>query len=250
MTNSILVIDDETSIAEALRPVLETKGFKVATAETAADGLHYASENSVDVVLLDLGLPDADGKEIISKLQSLGNLAIIVLSARHQEAEKIASLDEGADDYVNKPFSIEELMARIRAATRRMTNAPARSSTYDSPELHIDFGKREVRLLGDEVKLSPKEFDLLQTLAEHAGQVVTQRRLLLAGWGDPATDAQYLRSYIGLLRQKLEHDPSEPQIVLTEPGVGYRLRDPDSARLPGGRLVTARYRPDTTERLW
>ena len=239
MTPSILVIDDEPAIAEALRPVLEATGFRVAAAETAADGLRYASENSVDVVLLDLGLPDADGKEIISKLQSLGNLAVIVLSARHQEAEKVASLDEGADDYVNKPFSIEELMARIRAAMRRMTNAPARPSIYESPELHIDFGKREVRLFGEEVKLSPKEFELLRTLAEHAGQVVTQRRLLVAGWGDPATDTQYLRSYIGLLRQKLEYDPSEPQIVLTEPGVGYRLRDPDSSWPPGTRLASA-----------
>ena len=233
MTLRILVIDDEPAIADALRPVLEATGFEVAAAETAAAGLRYASENSVDVVLLDLGRPDADGKEIISRLQSLGSLAVIVLSARHQEAEKVASLDEGADDYVNKPFSIEELMARIRAAMRRLTNAPARPSTYESPELHIDFGKREVRLLGEEVKLSPKEFELLRTLAEHAGQVVTQRRLLVAGWGDPATETQYLRSYIGLLRQKLEYDPSEPQIVLTEPGVGYRLRDQDSAWPPG-----------------
>jgi len=227
MTARILVIDDEPAIAEALRPVLEATGFKVTAAETAADGLRSATENGADVVLLDLGLPDADGKEIISKLRDLGSLAVIVLSARHQEAEKVASLDEGADDYVNKPFGIEELMARIRAAMRRMTNAPARPSTYEGSELHIDFGKREVKLLGEEVKLSPKEFELLRTLAEHAGQVVTQRRLLLAGWGDPATDAQYLRSYIGLLRQKLEFDPSEPRIVLTEPGVGYRLRDSD-----------------------
>lgn len=236
MTASILVIDDEPAIAEALRPVLEATGFRVAAVETAADGLRFASENSVDVVLLDLGLPDADGKEIISRLQGLGNLAVIVLSARHQEAEKVASLDEGADDYVNKPFSMEELLARIRAAMRRMTNAPTGPAIYESPELHIDFGKREVKLFGDEVKLSPKEFELLRTLAEHAGQVVTQRRLLLAGWGDPATDAQYLRSYIGLLRQKLEYDPSEPQIVLTEPGVGYRLRDTERAALPGARL--------------
>lgn len=238
MTSCILVIDDEPAIAEALRPVLEATGFKVTAAETATEGLRFATENAVDVVLLDLGLPDADGKEIISKLHNLGSLAVIVLSARHQEAEKVASLDEGADDYVNKPFSIEELMARIRAAMRRMTNAPTRPSTYESPELHIDFGRREVRLFGEEVKLSPKEFELLRTLAEHAGQVVTQRRLLVAGWGDPATDTQYLRSYIGLLRQKLEYDPSEPQIVLTEPGVGYRLRDRDSTWPPGIRLAS------------
>ncbi|HZF41908.1 MAG TPA: response regulator [Sphingomonadaceae bacterium] len=236
MKPSILVIDDEPAIAEALRPVLEAKGFQVAAAETAADGLSFASENKVDVVLLDLGLPDADGKEIISKLQNLGSLAVIVLSARHQEAEKVASLDEGADDYVNKPFSIEELLARVRAALRRMTNAPARPLVFESRELQIDFGKREVKLLGDEVKLSPKEFELLRTLAEHAGQVVTQRRLLVAGWGDPATDTQYLRSYMGLLRQKLEYDPSEPQIILTEPGVGYRLRDQGAAASRGTRL--------------
>jgi two-component system KDP operon response regulator KdpE len=241
MKPSILVIDDEPAIAEALRPVLEAKGFRVAAAETAADGLRYASENSVDVVLLDLGLPDADGKEIISKLQNLGSLAVIVLSARHQESEKVASLDEGADDYVNKPFSMEELLARVRAALRRMTNAPARPLIFESPELHIDFGKREVKLLGEEVKLSPKEFELLRTLAEHVGQVVTQRRLLVAGWGDPATDTQYLRSYMGLLRQKLEYDPSEPQIILTEPGVGYRLRDQGGASPKGTRLAATAY---------
>lgn len=225
MNSTILVIDDEPAIADALRPVLEAKGFNVAARETAAAGLRYASENSVDVVLLDLGLPDADGKEIISKLQELGPLAVIILSARHQELEKVASLDEGADDYVNKPFSIEELMARIRAAMRRMSTASARPATFKSAELSIDFGRRDVKLYGDEVKLSPKEFELLRALAEHAGQVVTQRRLLLAGWGDPTTDAQYLRSYIALLRQKIEEDPSEPRIILTEPGVGYRMRD-------------------------
>lgn len=225
MTVSILVIDDEPAIADVLRPVLEAKGFKVAARETAAAGLRYVRDNPVDVVLLDLGLPDADGKEIIGQLRALGRIAVIILSARHQEAEKVASLDQGADDYVNKPFGIEELMARIRAAMRRMTNAATRPSSFEGAELSIDFGSREVRLWGDEVKLSPKEFELLRILAEHAGQVVTQRRLLLAGWGDPATDPQYLRSYMALLRQKLEEDPSEPRIILTEPGVGYRLRD-------------------------
>lgn len=181
MTASILVVDDEPAIADALRPVLEAKGFKVAARGTAATGFRYARDNPVDVVLLDLGLPDADGKEIIGQLQALGRIAVIILSARHQEAEKVASLDQGADDYVNKPFSIEELMARIRAAMRRTTNASNRPSSYRGAELSIDFGIREVRLWDDEVKLSPKGFELLCTLAEHAGQVVTQRRLLLAG---------------------------------------------------------------------
>ncbi len=224
MTKSlrVLVVDDEPAIARVLEPVLRARGAEVFLAASAAEAVRVALREPVDIVLLDLGLPDADGKDIITKLRGGGETAVIVISARHQEAEKVAALDEGADDYVNKPFVIDELLARIRAAQRRLPSAAAAAS-LKTDKLSVDFATRTVRIMGDEVKLSPKEYELLRTLAEHAGQVVTHRRLLLAAWGDPATDPQYLRSYMALLRQKLEDDASEPEILLTEPGVGYRL---------------------------
>ncbi len=181
-------------------------------------------QSQFDLVLLDLGLPDADGMEIIARLKQLTDASIIILSARHMEAEKVKALDEGADDYVNKPFGIGELLARIRAAARRK-DFPAnfQQGTFVSDELSVDFPRREVRLMEEEIKLSPKEFALLEVLCRHAGQVVTHRKLLIAGWNDPNADGQYLRSYIALLRQKLEFDASEPRLIVTEPGVGYRL---------------------------
>jgi len=223
VTARILIIDDEPAIARVLHPVLSATGSVVFTAATAVEGLKISRENAIDLVLLDLGLPDADGKDLISELRSFGDVAIIVISARHQEVEKVAALDAGADDYVDKPFNIDELLARIRASQRRLQRTSPNAEVFESRDLTINFPLREVRLMGYEIKLSPKEFDLLRTLAEHAGQVVTHRRLLLAGWGDPATDPQYLRSYIALLRQKLEEDPAEPRLIMTEPGVGYRL---------------------------
>lgn len=223
MSTRILIIDDEPTIVRVLQPVLRATGATVFNAPSAVEGLRRAKENAVDVVLLDLGLPDMDGKELIADLRALP-AAVIVVSARHQEAEKVQALDAGADDYINKPFKIEELMARVRAATRRM--APYRDGALRSGPLSIDLQHRRVTLMGEEVKLSPKEYELLRLLAQHIGQVVTHRRLLLAGWGDPAADPQYLRSYIALLRQKIEEDPAEPRIILTEPGVGYRLTNP------------------------
>lgn len=223
MEGNVLIVDDEPSISRVVAPVLQAQGFAVRCGRTATEALRLATQEPVDVVLLDLGLPDADGKDIIQHLVELGPLSIIVLSARHQEQEKVIALDRGADDYVNKPFNMEELVARIRAALRRLRNRGAGPVHFSSDELQIDFQARRVILLGDEVKLSPKEYELLKTLAEHAGQVVTHRRLLLAGWADPNADIQYLRSYIALLRAKLEADPSEPQLILSEPGVGYRL---------------------------
>jgi two-component system KDP operon response regulator KdpE len=230
MTLRILIIDDEPAIARVLQPVLTATGAMVFSAANAVEGLRLAKESAPNLILLDLGLPDADGKDLISNLRSQGEVAVIVISARHQETEKVAALDAGADDYVDKPFNIDELLARIRAAQRRLLSQWPKAEVFESEELTIDFRRREVRLMGDEVKLSPKEYDLLRTLAEHAGQVVTHKRLLLAGWGDPTADAQYLRSYIALLRQKLEEDPAEPRLVLTEPGVGYRLSAPATAQ--------------------
>ncbi len=220
---NILVIDDEPAIIAALLPVLEAQDYRASVAGTAAEALAAADQGKFDVVLLDLGLPDADGIEIIGKLKAISEAVVIVLSARHLEAEKVRALDEGADDYVNKPFGIDELLARIRAAGRRKASDYGRAEQFVSLQLKVHFARREVELLGEEIKLSPKEFALLEELCRHAGQVVTHRRLLIAGWNDPNADGQYLRSYIGLLRQKLEYDPSEPQLILTEPGVGYRL---------------------------
>lgn len=222
MAEQILIIDDEPAIAETLKPVLAAQHYRVSTAGSAAEALRRARQAAYDVALLDLGLPDADGKEIIGNLRALSCRSIIVLSARHQEEEKIAALDGGADDYLNKPFSIDELMARIRAALRR-SPASAPAQTFRSKELTVDFATHRVQFNGEDVKLSPKEFALLEALCRHAGQVVTRRQLLLAGWNDPAADGQNLRTYMTLLRQKLEVDPGEPQLIVTETGVGYRL---------------------------
>lgn len=223
MAERLLIIDDEPAIAGTLQPVLASQGYEVATASTAAQALQLAKERAFDVVLLDLGLPDADGKELIAPLRTLNQMAILVLSARHQEAEKVAALDEGADDFINKPFGIDELLARLRVASRRLNGGQQGLAGFRGRDLAISFDQRRVELQGEEIKLSPKEFDLLEALARRAGQVVTHRRLLLAGWKDPTVDGQYLRSYIGLLRQKLEEDPAEPRLILTESGVGYRL---------------------------
>ena len=223
MNANILLIDDETALVRSLQPVLIAEGYQVDSAGSAAEALKKAKDKIFDIILLDLGLPDADGKEIISALLGLNSLSILVLSARHQEAEKVAALDRGADDFINKPFNIDELLARIRVAVRRLKNESVKSQTFQSGDLTIDFLTRRVVLMDEEIKFSPKEFDLLEVLARHAGQVVTHRQLLLAGWNDPTVDTQYLRSYMALIRQKLEVDSSQPEYLLTEPGVGYRL---------------------------
>lgn len=223
MPEKILIIDDEPAIARSLQPVLAAQGYMIETAASAAEALRRARQTAFDVALLDLGLPDADGKEIIANLRSLSCRSVIVLSARHQEAEKVAALDGGADDYLNKPFSIDELLARVRAALRRTRSETFKNKAFQSCELFVDYDERRVVLKGVEVRLSPKEFALLECLCRQAGQVVTRRQLLLAGWNDPTADGQNLRSYLTLLRQKLEADPGEPRLIVTEPGVGYRL---------------------------
>jgi two-component system KDP operon response regulator KdpE len=219
----ILLVDDEPSLLGVLEPVLGAAGYRVTTAVDGTRALAAVDNNEPDVMLLDLGLPDMDGKDVIRCIRMQSDLPIIIISARHQEAEKIAALDEGADDYVNKPFEIGELMARIRAAVRRRSNLRSEMTGYNAGALSIDFVARRVTIGGETIKLSPKEYDLLQALARSAGQVVTHKRLLAVGWGMEATDTQYLRVYIGLLRQKIEENPSDPRLLLTEPGVGYRL---------------------------
>jgi two-component system KDP operon response regulator KdpE len=219
----LLLVDDEPAIKRALCPVLRADGWDVLEAESAAEALERSQREVIDVVLLDLGLPDADGKDIIPAIRNNEPVAVIVLSARHQEAEKVAALDAGADDYVDKPFLINELRARIRAAERRLKEQLGSPQVLQVGGLVLNVECRDVSLDGMEIKLSPKEFSLLCELMMHAGQVVTHRRLLVAGWGNPTIDQQYLRGYVAMLRQKLEADPSEPRLIISEPGVGYRF---------------------------
>ena len=218
----ILVIDDEPQIQRAIRTILTEKGFKVTTASRGEEGLTLAATNEPDIVILDLGLPDMDGKDVILALRKWTQVPIIVLSAREAEAERIAALDTGADDYVVKPFHTGELLARVRAALRHQ-HSRTELSQYSGNGLEIDFESRRAAIGGLEIHLTRKEYDLLRTLARHAGQVVTHKQLLAAAWGGSVTDTQFVRVYIGQVRQKIERDPSNPRLILTEAGIGYRL---------------------------
>lgn len=228
MQGQVLLVDDEPALVAVLQPVLKAAGCSVSVATDGNAAISGVIAQDPDVVLLDLGLPDMDGKDVIRLIRKSSQVPIIVISARHQEAEKIVALDEGADDYVNKPFEIGELMARIRAAIRRSQTIAANAEVFETGPLRVDFARRRVDLMGEQIKLSPKEYMLLHALARNGGHVVTHKRLLNAGWGGSTSDLQYLRVYVGLLRQKLEENPSEPELIITEPGVGYRLilRDP------------------------
>jgi two-component system KDP operon response regulator KdpE len=218
----ILLIDDEAPIVRVLTSSLTASGYRVSSAGAGETALSMVAQAPPDAIVLDLGLPDMDGKEIIAQLRQWTQAPILVLSARHDEAERIAALDEGADDYVTKPFHMGELQARVRAALRHGARR-GEQRAFSSGGLVIDFERRRVTLEGEDVRLPRKEYDLLRTLAQHAGQVVTHKQLLAAGWGGAVTDTQFVRVYIGQLRQKLEADPSAPRLILTEPGIGYRL---------------------------
>lgn len=219
----VLLVEDEPGIVAALRPALKASGYEVIVATDGSAAISRAAVGDADVILLDLGLPDMDGKQVIRAIRERDETPIIVVSARHQELEKVAALDEGADDYVDKPFVLRELLARIRAAMRRAGVRRAPVEGFAAGTLAIDYATREVTLGGERTKLGRKEYALLKVLSESPGQVVTQRRLLAAGWSGADADPQYLRVYIGMLRQKLEADPANPRLILTEPGVGYRL---------------------------
>lgn len=223
----VLVVDDEKPILRVLKSTLVTSGLEVITAETGAAALQLIAQSSPDVILLDLGLPDLDGKKVIQALREWTETPVVVLSARHEENERISALDLGADDYVTKPFHMGELQARLRTALRHAERRRRGASSYSGQGLHVDFERRIVRLMGQEVHLTRKEFNLLSCLASHAGQVVTHKQLLAAGWGGAMTDTQFVRVYVGQIRQKLEVDPSAPALILTEPGIGYRLRADD-----------------------
>lgn len=219
----VLAVDDEPQIHRFLRPALEAAGYAVERADTGRDGLRLAASRAPDLVLLDLGLPDIDGQILLARLREFSAVPVIVLSARDAEAAKIAALDAGADDYVEKPFAVGELLARMRAALRhrRQQEGVAESLVY--PDLTIDLARRLVRRGTETLPLTPREWDLLALLARHAGQVVTHKQLLTAIWGPAhAHDVQYLRVYVGQLRQKLGEAGA---LVGTEPGVGYRLQE-------------------------
>ncbi|WP_292531502.1 response regulator transcription factor [Methylocystis sp.] len=220
----VLVVDDEPQIQRVLRPSLTASGYEVIEATTGRQALAAVREHSPDIIILDLGLPDMDGKEVLRKLRILARTPVIVLSARDRESEKIAAFDLGADDYVEKPFAMGELLARMRTALRHSQNAASDSQCVVADGLMVNVPKRIVTRNGAPAKLTPKEFDLLAFLARHAGRPLTHREILKAVWG-PAhqNDSQYLRVFIGQLRAKIEENAATPKIIVTEPGVGYRF---------------------------
>jgi two-component system KDP operon response regulator KdpE len=220
----ILVVDDEAQIRKFLRISLGASGHQVVEAETAGAGVRAVQDDHLDLVILDLGLPDMDGQEAITAIREISDVPIIVLSVRSQEVDKVEALDRGADDYVVKPFGIGELMARLRAALRQKPAERTQVDVLRIGGLQMDFGRRVVSREGQEIRLSKREYDLLRFLAASPDHVVTHREILKAVWG-PAheEDTAYLRVYVNQLRQKLEADPTAPRLILTEPGVGYRL---------------------------
>lgn len=224
----ILVVDDEPQIQRFLKPALEAAGYDVIEAMTGAEALRAAAIAAPALIILDLGLPDIDGTEVISRLRGWSQVPIIILSARDQETEKIAALDLGADDYVEKPFSIGELTARMRTALRHRVKADGGLTEIGVDGLRIDTVRRVVERDGTALKLTPKEYDLLVLLARNAGRVVTHKTLLTSVWGPAhSEDMHYLRVFIGQLRGKIERSPADPTIIRTEPGVGYRFASAD-----------------------
>lgn len=218
-----LVIDDEVQIRRLLRVVLESADYQVHEAETAAQGLTDAATRRPDVVLLDLGLPDSDGVNVLRRLREWSQVPVIVLSVRDDEEGKVAALDAGADDYVTKPFSSAELLARLRAAQRK-TRPEEETSRFKSGDLIVDLTARVVTRAGHEVKLTATEYALLRLFVRHAGRVLTHRQILREIWGPKSEEhRQYLRVYVTHLRQKIERDPAAPELVKTEPGIGYRF---------------------------
>ena len=222
----VLVVDDEPAILRFLKPALEANDYEVTSAATLAEAMKRIAKEPPDVVILDLGLPDGDGKDVIRQVRQWSQVPIIVLSAREREAEKIEALDLGADDFVNKPFGVGELMARLRTALRHRRQTQGEAAIVRIGSLEIDLPRRRAARDGAEIKLTSREFDLLSCLARHPGKVMTHRQLLTAVWGPAQVEeTQYLRVYIGHLRQKLEEHPDDPKIILTELGIGYRLAE-------------------------
>jgi two-component system KDP operon response regulator KdpE len=222
----VLVVDDEPPIRKLLRMGLGTQGYQIVEATNAKSALELLADKP-DLVVLDLGLPDMQGLDLLRAIRGRDDkVPIVVLSSRGDEATKVEALDLGADDYVTKPFGMDELLARMRAALRHQLQLQGERPIFKAGDLSVDLVRRIVKVHDEEVKLSPKEYDLLRVLVQHAGKVLTHRFLLGELW-DPLTDAQYLRVYVRQLRRKIEADPERPQYILTETGIGYRLRAPD-----------------------
>jgi two-component system KDP operon response regulator KdpE len=221
----VLVIDDEIQIRRLLRTTLEANGYKVLEAANGHDGLSEAAQRRPDLILLDLGLPDMEGISVLKRLREWSRTPVVVLSVRDRDDDKTSALDSGADDYVTKPFSSAELLARLRVALRHAAPLPE-NSFFKSGRLEVDLAGRRVTVAGSEVKLTPTEYAFLRLLVRNAGKVVTQRQILTEVWGpNAAGQTQYLRVYATHLRNKLEANPSRPELILTEPGIGYRLND-------------------------
>lgn len=224
MSVDVLVIEDEPNLVRMLVTTLSAQGYSVSSAQRVDEALSRVAVDNPALILLDLGLPDGDGLALLPELKRRSSAQVIIVSARSQESEKIAALDAGAEDYLTKPFSVAELLARIRVAERRQRDQEPVNPCYVVGDLVIDLQQRSVELAGSPVKLTPKEFQLLALLAQSGGRVVTHAQLLKAIWGrHHQDDTHYLRIYLRQLRQKLERDPTEPRYLLTEPGVGYRL---------------------------
>jgi two-component system KDP operon response regulator KdpE len=222
---TILLVDDEPAIVSAMTPLLRSRGFEVHAEGTGRGGLAAFARIKPDLVILDLGLPDGDGLSVCRELRVQSNVAIVVLSARGGERDKVAALDSGADDHVSKPFAPDELLARIRAALRRAGAAPA-GGRISRGDLTIDYDRRRVLRGGEEIRLTPREFELLELLARHAGKVLTHRMMLRTIWGGNAVDhPEHVRVLVNALRKKIEVDPARPRYIVTEPWVGYRFAD-------------------------
>ncbi|NMC31054.1 MAG: response regulator [Veillonellaceae bacterium] len=219
----ILVIEDETPIQKLLRISLSAHGYHVEGVGTGKDGVSRAASFKPDLIILDLGLPDVDGKAVVRQIRKWSETPIIILSARDQEKEKVESLDAGADDYMTKPFGVSELMARMRVSIRRSARNEG-EAVMTCGELKMDLAQRRVTLHEREIKLTPTEYNLLKELMQYAGKVLTHKQLLELVWGnDKGGDTHYIRVYVGQLRRKLEDDPTRPRYIVSEPGVGYRL---------------------------
>lgn len=227
---SVLVVDDEPQIRRFLKLGLESNGYHVHETSTGHDALLKTAQLRPDLVILDIELPDMDGLEVLSRLREWTKTPVIMLSVRDSDKDKIASLDAGADDYLTKPFSIDELMARMRAAQRHTQPEPE-SAVFTHGDLQVDLARRLVTRNGEQIKLTPTEYALLRLLIQHAGKVLTHRQILKEVWGPEYIDeTHYLRVYFAQLRQKIEENPTLPRIILTEPGVGYRLVEDDHSR--------------------
>jgi two-component system, OmpR family, KDP operon response regulator KdpE len=223
----VLVIDDEPPIRKLLRVGLSAHGYQIVEASSGKMALELLGEQPPDLIILDLGLPDMQGHELLRTMRARNDkVPIVVLSSRDDEAGKVQALDSGADDYVTKPFGMDELLARMRAALRHQLQTHGERPIFRVGELSVDLVRRIVKLGDKDIKLSPKEYELLRMLVQHAGKVLTHKFLLTRLWSD-LTDAQYLRVYVRQLRQKIETDPERPHYILTETGIGYRLRAPD-----------------------